>query len=252
MRYEPRWYRATMGEWRFRSFTVTVGESDLWIGVDPASYRGSMTTFVYETVSRLRADMVGWAHQNPSFLTALTPVPAAPEAPAVVRAMIAAGEAAGVGPMAAVAGAIAERVGRRLREHYGCRSVVVENGGDIWASAEEPILFRVYAGTSPLSERVAIEIAPSQMPLGVCTSAGTVGHSLSFGRADAALVAMPDAAMADAFATAFGNRLSCAADIEPQLAVAQSIPHLVAALFIVGDRLGVWGAVRLVPCEKNE
>ena len=104
--------------------------------------------------------------------------------------MLAASAMAGVGPMAAVAGAVAGSIGADLEAEFGCREIVVENGGDIWLRFEETLEISVFAGSSPLSERVGVSIPPSLSPLGVCTSSGTVGPSLSLGLADAAMVAV--------------------------------------------------------------
>ncbi len=120
--------------------------------------------------------------------------------------MAAAAQTAGVGPMAAVAGAIAECVGRELLEFSP--EVIVENGGDIFLKVSHRRTVGIFAGDSPLTGRIGIQIEARDTPLGVCTSSGTVGHSLSFGRADAVVVLAPAAALADAAATAIGNRVS--------------------------------------------
>ncbi len=164
--------------------------------------------------------------------------------------MSAAAQRAGVGPMAAVAGAIAEAVGQALSEKFGCREVVVENGGDIWAQTVSSLTVSVYAGGSPLSGKVGMVVPPDLSPLAICTSSGTVGHSLSFGRADAVMVVCRDAALADAYATAFGNRLTTTADIEPQLDQARTDPAIISALFIIGGTMGICGPCELTPVGR--
>ncbi|MCA1989441.1 MAG: hypothetical protein LDL07_09915, partial [Desulfarculus sp.] len=84
------------------------------------------------------------------------------------------------------------------------------------------------------------------MPLAVCTSSGTVGHSLSLGRADAATILAKDAALADAAATALGNRVRTAADLATALDWAQGVPGVLGALVIKGSQLAAWGEVELV------
>lgn len=247
MAYEPRTYRGGMGATRFRSFTVNVGETDLWIGVAPASYRPAMKFFVQETVGRLRGILSAWIAQDRLFLESFQPVAVPEEAPALIRTMAAAAEQAGTGPMAAVAGAIAEAVGGEIAAAFDCAEIVVENGGDIWAQVEEPLTVSVYAGNSPLSGKIGIVVPPELSPIGICTSSGTVGHSFSFGKADAALIACRSAALADAYATAFGNRLSAPTDIEAQLAVAGKAPEILAALFVIGDTMGIRGQCGLIP-----
>ena len=159
--------------------------------------------------------------------------------------MIEAARAAGVGPMAAVAGALAARVGRQLV--LLSPEVIVENGGDIFLAITQPATVSLFAGKSPLSHRVGLKIDPGLTPLGVCTSSGTVGHSFSFGRADAACVLAPKAALADAAASALGNRVQQAGDIAAALEWAETAPEILGAVVVVGDKLGVWGRVELVP-----
>ncbi len=141
--------------------------------------------------------------RHPEFLKSLAPVTAASDAPPLFRTMIEAAEAAGVGPMAAVAGAVAQADGRFLVEDSP--QVIVENGGDIFPASREDRLVSIYAGDSPFSQELDIRVGAAQTPIGLCTSSGTVGHSLSLGRSDAVSVLSPSTAMADAAATAGGN-----------------------------------------------
>ncbi len=147
--------------------------------------------------------------------------------------------------MAAVAGALAARVGRALAPLSP--EIIVENGGDIYLKVAEPVTVALFAGKSPLSWRVGLKIDPALSPLGVCTSSGTVGHSLSFGRADAACVVAADAALADAAATALGNRVPDAAAIAPALKWAETVAGIRGAVVIVGDKLGAVGDLELTP-----
>jgi ApbE superfamily uncharacterized protein (UPF0280 family) len=150
---------------------------------------------------------------------------------------------ANVGPMAAVAGAVAEMVGERLLQWSS--EVIVENGGDIFLMIRGMRKIGIYAGESAFTGKLAIEVEPGQTPLGVCTSSGKVGPSLSLGMADAAVVLAPSAALADAAATAIGNRVRSAEDIEAALDFGQSIKGVTGIIIITGDRMGARGDVRL-------
>ena len=121
----------------------------------------------------------------------------------LVKEMIRVSTLANVGPMAAVAGAMAEFVSKDLLKIS--KQVIVENGGDIYLATSRERTIGIYAGTSPLSMKLGITISPEDSPLGVCTSSGTVGPSLSFGKADAVCILSKSAALADAAATAVGN-----------------------------------------------
>ena len=116
--------------------------------------------------------------------------------------------------------------------------VIVENGGDIYLKTKEHRKIGVFAGKSPFSEKICLEIAPEDTPLGVCTSSGTVGHSLSLGKADAAVILADDAFLADAVATATGNRVKTWEDIDAAIEFASGIEGVKGVLIIIGDKMG--------------
>jgi len=146
--------------------------------------------------------------------------------------------------MAAVAGAVAEAVGEALLAETD--QVIVENGGDIFLWTTRPRVVAVYAGDSPLTGKIGLRVGRVEQPLGLCTSSGTVGHSLSFGKADAAIVLAETAAMADAAATALGNRVQDAGDIESALSWLQGISRALGGVVVVGNSFGAWGEVEVV------
>jgi len=240
--YEPRTYRTRMARKGLVGFRVAVKETDLWVLA-----ARDLTAQVREVVVQERARLEAYIAGHPGFLEALSPWPEDPYAPVVVREMIAAAARVGVGPMAAVAGALAQRVGLALAPLSP--EMIVENGGDLFIRIDQPATVSLYAGKSPLSHRVGLRIDPAWSPLGVCTSSGTVGHSLSFGRADAACVVARSAALADAAATALGNLVSEAGAITAALEWAGTIAEILGAVVVVGDRLGVRGQVELAPLK---
>lgn len=170
--------------------------------------------------------------------------------PRIVRMMTDAGRKAGVGPMAAVAGAVAEQVGRELMAHSP--EVIVENGGDIFLKVDAPLTLAIFAGDSPLSCRVGLRIHAAEAPAGVCTSSGTVGHSLSMGKADAVCVLSASCALADAAATAIGNRVGHPRDIASALDFGRSIPGVAGIVIIVGDKIGFQGELEVVPVSGKK
>jgi uncharacterized protein len=248
--YISRRYRERMGE-RFSSFAVSYKETDLWIGVDPPSFSPRMEDFAATLARRLRFELEAYIALRPEFASSLAPIEADPAAPKLASEMIAASALAGVGPMAAVAGAVAESVGKALAGEFGCRETIVENGGDLWLLFEESMDISVFAGASPLSERVGVSIAPNFSPLGLCTSSGTVGPSLSLGRADAAMVAsrtlsgVSGGALADAFATKLGNAVRGPGDIEAALELVSRREGILSALVVAGSSMGIRGELPL-------
>jgi len=238
--YEPRTYRTRMARSGLTGFRVALKETDLWVLA-----ARDCTREVREVVIQERQQLEAYIAGHPGFLTTLVPWPPDSFAPPVVREMIEAAAAVGVGSMAAVAGTLAARVGRHLAPLSP--EVIVENGGDIYLAITQPATVALFAGKSPLSHRVGLNLDPALSPLGVCTSSATVGHSLSFGRADAACVLAKSAALADAAATALGNRVQGPDSIAPALEWIASVPEILGAVVVVGEKLGAWGQVELVP-----
>jgi ApbE superfamily uncharacterized protein (UPF0280 family) len=222
-----------------RSFVVRIGESDLHI-----SASRELPGLAKRELEAARAALEGYIQANPKFKTTLEPWPEDPAAPPIVREMIAAARTAGVGPMAAVAGAVAQAVGRALLEQ--CREVIVENGGDIFLASAEERTAAVFAGDSPLSMKLGLKLPAAPGGCGLATSSGTVGPSLSFGKADAAVAFGADAALADAAATAIGNRVKRPEDLAAAMEFAEGIEGLSGALAIIGENLAAWGEMELV------
>ena len=238
---EQRTYRNQFSLQRFRSFVANYKETDLWIGVDPASFREEMKEIALLKVKELRAVLEDYLLIDSVFGKTFEPHQAEPNAPEIVRVMTQAGQRAGVGPMAAVAGAFAEAVGRHLMARFDIQELVVENGGDIFLKINQNLLMSVYAGNSPLSEKIGIEIQAAESPLGVCTSAGTVGPSISFGKADAAMIICKNTALADAFATGFGNLVKTPEDVQNVINQTEQFPEILSAVIICRDKIGIRG-----------
>ena len=169
--------------------------------------------------------------------------------PPFVKEMIRAAQKARVGPMAAVAGAMAEFVGRDLLPESP--EVIVENGGDLFIQIPREVKIAIFAGPSPLSLRIGLKISGAAEGLGVCTSSGTVGPSLSFGKADAVCLLSPSTALADAAATAVGNVVKSAADLGAGLERAEGIEGVTGAVLIVGEKMGAWGGVELFEIKSG-
>jgi ApbE superfamily uncharacterized protein (UPF0280 family) len=164
--------------------------------------------------------------------------------------MVKAGENAGVGPMAAIAGAIAEQVGFGLLELTD--QVIVENGGDVFIKTNSSVTVEIFTGNSPLSSRIGIRMKSRPGPCAVCTSSGTIGHSLSLGKADAVCVVADSCPFADAAATSIANRVDSAADIETAIEAGKSIEKIRGIVVIVGQKMGLWGDLEVVPLGEKK
>ncbi len=224
------------------SFQVRHRETDLHIQAARDLSR-EITEWVIE--SRLAVET--YAREHPGFIESHIPLPEDTFAHPVVSQMLHAAKTAGVGPMAAVAGAIAEFVGKKSVETGHSHEIIVENGGDIFLWTKDPVVTGVWAGKSPLSGRIGIKPTTPNIPLGICTSSGTVGHSRSFGVADAVTVISSSTPLADACATRVGNMIKNASDINTGLRFLEEIDRVLGGLIIVGSKIGAWGELELVP-----
>lgn len=242
---EPRTYRNRVKSGHLTAFEVTVKETDLHVQA-----RCDLSALTRDLVLEQRGYVEAYIQQHPEFLETLNPWPLTGPAPNIVNDMVAAGHAAGVGPMAAVAGAVAEHVGRGLLAYTD--EVIIENGGDIFLQTGEAVTVGLFAGSSPLSLRIGLRTGGRNDPVAVCTSSGTVGHSLSFGRADAVCVLSRSAALADAAATAIGNRLHSEQDIPAGIEFAQRIGGVLGVVIVVAEKMGAWGAVEVVVMDRKK
>ena len=241
MEYRERSYRSRFSNDERRWFCVKFLESDVWIGVDSGSYRASMEGDTYAMLVDLRRQMDAYLLMDPQYKTALTPYDAGLEAPAILKEMSRVSHKTGIGPMSAVAGAVAKKVA----EFLGTKEVIVENGGDIYAQAASDMDISVFAGQSPLSEKIGLHIPAADFPLGICTSSGTVGPSLSLGRADAVMIVCKDVLLADSYATAMANRIKTVNDLQSVIDRISDLPDILGAIAVKDDRMAITGCYEL-------
>jgi uncharacterized protein len=234
--YTERRYRGVIEPAGLDCYQVELGESDLYVCT-----RGDLSEAARESLTRHRAELETYLQMHPSFGTAFRPLPLASSAPDIVADMGRAAEIFDVGPMACVAGAVARYVGTDLLNESD--EVIVENGGDIFLAGGGSRKVRIFAG----GEMPPVDIAIHDRPegVGLCTSSGTVGPSISLGGADAVTVLAVTATLADAAASAIGNRVRGADDIESALEAASGFGEILGVVICAGGSLGAWGAVEL-------
>jgi ApbE superfamily uncharacterized protein (UPF0280 family) len=239
--YENRTYRTQFNVSRFQSFEVKYLETDLWIGIDSSSFKIEMKEIALAKIKELRTRLDEYIITEPYFKKSLNPFQPAENAPKEAKEMAVAAEKAGIGPMSAVAGLFAREVGETLLQNFSIEEMVIENGGDIFVLLKNELILSVFAGESPLSERIGLAIPAENNKLGICTSARTVGPSLSFGKADAVVVICEDVLLADAFATAFGNKVKSPNDVEKVINLSEKYPEILSMLIVCEDKIGVRG-----------
>jgi len=239
MGYEERTYRNLISKDNLKSYNVTIAESDLFISADVDLFSQSKKSLLHH-----RSLLENYIKKNPQFLTSLLPLPEDNLAPAIIRDMLVNTNTCGVGPMASVAGAIAQFIGNDL--FHLTETLIIENGGDIYLKSKDKLTVSVYAGESPLNYKVNFIIKPENMPLGICTSSATVGPSLSFGKADAVCVISKSATLADAAASAIGNKVKSKNDIKKALHFGMKIKDVIGIIIILGNEMGAIGEVQFV------
>jgi hypothetical protein len=239
--FQPRTYRTQFNVDRFQSFEVKHLETDLWIGVNLSSFKIEMKEIVLAKIKELRTRLDEYIITEPFFKKSLKPFQPSENAPIEAKVMATAAEKAGIGPMSAVSGLFAREVGETLLQNFSIDEMVIENGGDIFVLLKNELVLSVFAGESPLSERIGLVIPADNSKLGICTSAGTVGPSLSFGKADAVVVICEDVLLADAFATAIGNKVKSPNDVEKVINLCEKYSEIISLLIICEDKIGIKG-----------
>lgn len=234
--YGERKYRNLIEEKDLISFQITEEESDLFIRANQ-----ELNFYARQIVLNYRRQIENYIDSHPLFKSTLLPYSQDKKAPQIVQFMIHASALCRVGPMASVAGAIAEFVGKDLLNYSS--EVIVENGGDIFIKSNKERKVSIFAGSSPFSQRIILKIEAKDNYVGVCTSSGTVGPSLSFGKADAVTVISNSVLLADAAATAVGNMIKTEKDIEQGLINAQKIKDVKGIVIIKDDKMGLWGDI---------
>ncbi len=221
------------------AFHVTAKETNLHIQAET-----DLTQQALRSVLKWRGYIESHIQRFPEFAASFVPIRTERYAPAIIREMKKASELAGVGPMASVAGAVAEFTGNDLLRKTG--EVVVENGGDIFIKSDTPTIFTIYAKNSPFSMKTGLLVEKRDHPYALCTSSGTFGHSKSFGTADAVSILSASAPLADAVATALGNQVQKKKDIEKIIEKAKNIKGVEGIVAIKDDRIGLWGKLQIV------
>lgn len=239
--YKRRFYRDWVKADNLHLAHIVQRESDLQILTNKPIDR----CFVLERIRAYRFDIENYINKDKRFLTALKPIAVELNAPKIIKEMAKQAGKASVGPMASVAGAVAEFLGRDLLKN-GFKDVIVENGGDIFLKTTRIRTIGIYVGRSRLWNKLKIKIKPKDTPLGICTSSGTIGHSLSFGCADSVTILSKKTALADAVATACANRVQSKEDLQNALNFAKSIKGVFGAVLIMKNQLVSWGTVEFL------
>lgn len=220
-------------------FQVVVEETDLRVTA-LTNLAASMTDYV----TMLRGQIKAWIEIDPDFRYSLVPVEVPANAPEIVRRMAHGAMLAGVGPFAAVAGTVAQMVVERFAAHSP--ELIVENGGDLYLISRRERIIGILPDPES-GDMVGVVIKENETPVSLCASSARIGHSLSLGNGDIAVVRARDASLADAAATLFGNMLRRAADVEAVTRKAASMSRIgIEGVYVQCDgSIGIWGNMEL-------
>ena len=212
--YKKRLYRNSVFNKDLVKFSVEYYESNLLICAKRDLSKTARDWLIY-----FHNQISDYIKNNPQFEKILRPVKLDKKAPAIIKAMTRACQKANVGPMATVAGTIAEYVGKKLLKLSP--EIIVENGGDIFICVKRKRRVGIFAGVGSIYNNLALLLKAKDCPCGICTSSGNFGHSLSFGKSQATVVICKSAPLADGYATAIGNMVNTQKDIAAALALAK-------------------------------
>ena len=191
-------------------------------------------------IVRQRHILEEYIRRHPEFQRSLVPIGLHADAPEIARHMAWAAERVGVGPMAAVAGAMAQSAAEAALT-AGAEEAIVDNGGDVYLKATEPVVVALGTGTAKLADRLAFAVEPDETPVSICSSSGKMGHSMSLGLCDLATIVAKDAALADAAATEAANLVRSPDDVDAALERVRSIAGISGVLIVKDDRIGLAG-----------
>ena len=219
---------------RFVRTRFEVGETAVTVGAEEAYIDAGISG-----IMRAREAVRRQISEDQFFLTTFEPYCPDGAADGTVKAMCEAAEAAGVGPMATVAGAIGQAAVDAMVE-CGSQHCWVDNGGDIALRLSTPVTVEVFS--LPGSDTLyGFEVDPSDGVRGICSSSGTIGHSISLGQCDLSTVLADSAILADAYATAVANGVRGRDDLETCFDRFRASPGFIGGMVVFGDDVAMCG-----------
>ncbi len=232
-----RFYRQNVDS-NLYSFEITIKESNLFV-----KSCKNLKHEAFEALYKIRKDLESYIIKSREFLTSLVPIKQDKNAPFIVKKMIKVSQEVGVGPMACVAGAVSQEVGKILLKH--CSECIVENGGDIFLKLNKEVSLGLYVGKDNPLNNIRILLKKSDKPYGICTSSAKVGPSLSFGASDVALIISHDAYFSDCLASACGNVIKNDQDLQKAVDLARKFKDTIGCCFVCESKIAFWGDIEL-------
>ncbi|MCM8785092.1 MAG: UPF0280 family protein [Candidatus Omnitrophica bacterium] len=235
---KERFYRSLIQKGNFYKFEVEVEETNILVIA-----KKNLKKEIREEVIKQREILKNYIKQYPEFLFSFSPISTKSDQE-IIKLMSESSFLTKTGPMASVAGAIAEVIGKKFVSLSD--EIIIENGGDIFAKMNSDFIVGIYAGKSPFSMKIGIKLKKREIPYGIATSSGTVGHSISFGKADAVTVVSPSATFSDGAATYFGNLVKDKIDKELIISELKNFVFIEGIVIIKEKKIFLWGDIELI------
>lgn len=232
-----RFYRQNVADDLY-SFEITIKESNIFIKTCK-----DLKLLAFDALYKIRKDLEGYILKSKDFFTSLVPVKDDKSAPPIIKKMIRTSSSVGVGPMACVAGAVSEELGKILLKH--CDECIVENGGDIFLKLNKDTNLGLYVGKNSPLNNIYIILKKSNKPYGICTSSAKVGPSLSFGTSDVSLIISHDAYFSDCLASACGNIIKNESDLQKAIELARTFKETIGCCFVCNGKIAFWGDIEV-------
>jgi uncharacterized protein len=233
--FEIKYYRENLSSPDLIGFEVRIKQTDLWVLADK-----DYTEEIKKSLDIYRLELEKYIFDYPWFEKSFNPVKVNDDGYPLIKLMSECSFIANVGPMASVAGAIAEFIGLDFVKKYN-KDIIIENGGDIFLYTTKPRKIQIHTKNKWFKDKLSIKITDLNTPLGICTSSGKFGHSISLGKSDTVTILAKSAALADAAATAIGNIVKDPSDINKALDLAKNIKGVDGAVIICDDKIGIIG-----------
>lgn len=222
-------------------FRINIDDTYAFIKTDS----NKAANMALKTIRNNRIELEKYILKHPDFFKSLKPIKISKKSPEIIKRMASAAKSTGVGPMAAVAGAISDlAVDSMIKE--GARVAVVENGGEIFANSNRELNIAIISGSSSISGKFGLRVVPDDMPLGICTSSTTLSHALTFGEADAVTIIAENAALGDAASTSICNEVkgnNVKDSIKRALELTKKIKGVMGGIIIQGQYIGTIGKI---------
>lgn len=235
-------YRSLLSQNDMVRFSLCWKYSDIVISIDKENWHDAIPYLALMALKHAYSNLETYRH--PEWFSSYKPIDAYPNAPLLLKRMSEAAHSADVGPMAAVAGAIADLLLETLSNAYTFSFCSIENGGDCAIVSTRATYVALASESARFQGFLTLELPPGHW--GVATSSGTVGHSINFGQADTCTIVASSGALADAWATRCSNAIHDKSTLEQTAWLVDTTDQIDAFFGCIGEHMCYKGKFKLL------